>query len=86
MTKRLKPAAEVMSPGAGLHPDQAGRHVGEARFNLAARPPLSQHNGTAPILPNSVERILSDIDTHHGHRGLHCLRHGVLLSISVPTA
>jgi len=85
MAKRPKPAGEVMSPDAGLHPDQTARHVGEALFDLAARPPLSQHNGAAPIQPNNVKRILSDVDTHHGHSGLRRLRHGVLLSVSVPT-
>jgi hypothetical protein len=55
MTQRLKPAAEVMSPDAGLHPDQATRNVGEARFNLPARPSLSQYNGAAPIQANNVE-------------------------------
>jgi hypothetical protein len=54
MTERLKPAAEVMSPDAGLHPDQAARHVGEARVNLAARPPLSQHYGAALIQTDHV--------------------------------
>src|SRR5260221_3256106 len=36
VTKRLEPAAEVMSAAAGLHADQARRHVGERRFHLAA--------------------------------------------------
>jgi len=58
MTKRLEPATEVMGPDAGLHPDQTGRHIGQARFNLTTRPSLLQRNRPAPIQANDVKRIL----------------------------
>jgi hypothetical protein len=86
MSKRLELATEVMGPHAGLHPDQTGRHIGEARFNLATRPLLSQHNGAPPILANDVERILPDIDADYGDRALQCLCHGVLLVFGVPAS
>jgi hypothetical protein len=54
------------------------------RFNLATRPLLSQHNGAASIQADDVERILPDIDTDYGDRGVHCLSHGVLLVFGVP--
>src|SRR6266568_3888182 len=28
-----------------------------------------------------MERVLPDIDADHGHRGLHCLKHGMLLGL-----
>jgi hypothetical protein len=86
VSKRLELATEVMGPHAGLHPDQTGRHIGEARFNLAMRPLLSQHNGAPPILANDVERILPDIDADYGDRALQCLCHGVLLVFGVPAS
>jgi hypothetical protein len=47
--------------------DQARRHVREPRFDLAARPLLSQHNRAALIEADYVERILADVDTHRGN-------------------
>jgi hypothetical protein len=47
--------------------DQARRHVREQRFDLAARPLLSQHNRAALIEADYVERILADVDTHRGN-------------------
>jgi hypothetical protein len=32
---------------------------------LAARPLLPQHQGSAPILADEVERVLADIDADH---------------------
>jgi len=52
MTKRPKPAAEVMSPDAGFHPDQTGQHIGQTHCYLATRPLLPQHNGAAFIQAN----------------------------------
>jgi hypothetical protein len=40
---------------------------------------LAQHDRAALVQANNVERVLPDIDADHGDRGLHCLRHGVLL-------
>jgi len=64
---------------SGLPPCQTGRHIGQARFNFATRPALSQHKGAAPIHASYVKRILPDIDAHYGDRALHCLGHGMLL-------
>jgi hypothetical protein len=36
VTVRLQLAAQVMCANAGFHANQAGRHVGKARFDLAA--------------------------------------------------
>ena len=79
MTKRFEPATEMMCTDAGLHTDQARGHIGKARFDLAARPLLAQHDCAATIEPNNVERVLADIDSDYGHRSLCCCRHGVLL-------
>jgi hypothetical protein len=54
------------------------RH-GESGLNLATRPLLPQHDGTALILPDDVERVLADIDADYGGRGVEFLSHGVLL-------
>src|SRR5262249_14345272 len=69
----------------GLHPEQAGRHVGQPRFYLATRPPLPQDNGTALIEAYDVERVLPDIDAHYGDRRADLLRHGVLLGFGAPS-
>ena len=49
MTKRPELATEVMRTDAGLHADQARRHIGKPCFNLATRPLLPQHDCTAAI-------------------------------------
>src|SRR5450631_2529582 len=82
VTKRLKPATEVMRTDAGLHADQAGRQVGKACGYLATRPLLTQHNRAAFILAYDMERVLADIDADDGSLG--CLRHGVLLVFGAP--
>ena len=38
VTKRLKPATEMMRADAGFHADQARRHVCKSCFHLATRP------------------------------------------------
>jgi hypothetical protein len=45
---------------------------------------LPQHDGAARIVAHDVERVLADIDAAHGHRGIGCLRHGVLLVCGAP--
>jgi hypothetical protein len=50
-----------------------------ARFHLATRPLLAQHQGSTPILADDVERILADIDADHGDFAVESLGHGVLL-------
>jgi hypothetical protein len=38
-----------------LHADQASRQIGEPGFDLATRPLLPQHDGTALVLANEVK-------------------------------
>src|SRR5438309_234737 len=57
----------MMRADAGLHPDQAGRQIGQPSFHLAARPLLAQHDRAALIEANDVERILADVDAHSGN-------------------
>src|SRR5262249_58586871 len=66
MTKRLQIAAEMMCADAGLHADPTWRQIGESGLHLATRPLLPQHDGTALILTNDVERVLADIDADYG--------------------
>jgi hypothetical protein len=86
VAERLKFATEMMSPGAGLHADQARRQVDKPRFHLATRPLLAQHHGSTPILANDVERILADIDADHGDFAVEFLGHRVLLCLRCPLA
>src|ERR1700747_2265648 len=67
MTKRPELATEVMRTDAGLHADQARRHIGEPCFNLATRPLLTQHDCTAAIEAEHVELVIGDIYTYYGH-------------------
>ena len=53
-------------------------------FHLATRPLLTQHNRTALIEANDVERVLADIDADYGNCSVECLRHGVLLVFGAP--
>jgi len=55
VTKRLKPATEMMRAKAGFHADQAPRHIGKPRFHLTTRPLLPQHDRTALIKAQNVE-------------------------------
>ena len=65
----------MMGTDAGLHADQARRHVGNARFHLARRPLLPQRDSTAMIEANNVEQVLAAIDASYGNCGTSCLRH-----------
>ena len=49
---------------------KAAMHVGKARFHLATRPLLPQHNCTAPIEANDVECVLANIDADYGDCGV----------------
>src|ERR1700758_56720 len=84
MTKRPELATEVMRTDAGLHADQARRHIGEPCFNLATRPLLTQHDCTAAIEADDVERVLANIDTDYGDCVVEIVRHSVLLVSSAP--
>src|SRR3989442_12745223 len=55
-----------MRADAGLHADPTRRQIGEPGLHLATRPLLPQHDGTALILANDVERVLADIDADYG--------------------
>ena len=73
-----------MRADAGLHADQARRHVGKPRLDLTTRPLLAQHDRTTLIVADDVERVLADIDTDHGDCVVWCLGHGVLLVVGAP--
>jgi hypothetical protein len=64
---RLRLPAQGMCANAGVHANQAGRHVDKARLDLAAWSLLPQHDRSALIEPDDVERILADIDPHGGN-------------------
>jgi hypothetical protein len=66
VAKLLEPAAEMVRADAGFHANQTSRHIREPCFHLAARPLLPQHNCTALIETNDVERVLADIDADKG--------------------
>src|SRR6516165_384093 len=57
-----------MRADAGLHADPTRRQIGEPGLHLATLPFLPQHDGTALILANDVERVLADIDADYGGR------------------
>src|SRR5260221_12039832 len=57
-----------MRADAGLHADPTRRQIGQPGLHLAARPFLPQHDGTALVLANDVERVLADIDADYGGR------------------
>ena len=84
VTKRPELPAQMMRTDTGLHADQARWHVGKACFHLATRPLLSQHNRTAPIKADNMERVLADIDADYGDYTMSCLGHGVLLVFGAP--
>jgi hypothetical protein len=84
MTKRPELATEVMRTDAGFHADQTRWHVGKACFNLATRPLLTQHDRTAAIEADDVERVLANIDTDYGDCVVEIVRHSVLLVSGAP--
>ena len=59
------------SPTAGLlpHTDQARRHGGEPRFDLAARPLLPQHDRAVSIEADDLEEFLPISTPHDGRAG-----------------
>ena len=74
----------MMSADAGLHADQARRHVGKACLYLATRPLLAQHDRATIIVAYDVERVLADIDANHGDCSVKGLGHGMLLRFGAP--
>jgi hypothetical protein len=75
---------EMMRTNTRFHADQAGRHVGRPGFDLATRPLLPHHDGTATIKTDNVEPVLADINADNGNRTTEILRHGVLLVFGAP--
>src|ERR1700721_4012033 len=84
MTKRPEVATKVMRTDAGLHADQARRHIDEPSFNLATRPLLTQHDCTTAIEADDVEGVLADIDTNYGYCVFEIVGHSVLLVFGAP--
>jgi len=68
-----------------LHADQAGWHIGKSCLHLATRPLLAQHNRTALIKADNMERVLADIDADYGDFTVNYLGHGVLLVFGAPS-
>ena len=67
-----------MRTNAGLHANQARRHIGEPYFDLTSRLLLTQHNCAAAIEADDVKRVLPNVDSHYGDGGLEfCGGHGV---------
>jgi hypothetical protein len=54
-------------------PIRHGGRLASRGFHLATRPLLPQHDGTALILANDVERVLADIDADYGGRNVEFL-------------
>ena len=56
VAKRLKFPTEMMRADAGFHPDQARLHIGEARFDLAARsvPPIQARKNAITFMIPSI--------------------------------
>ena len=50
LAREAQLAAEMMRTDAGLHPYQARRHIGQARFHLATRPFLTQYDRSTLIV------------------------------------
>jgi hypothetical protein len=58
--------AQVMGADAGLHADQAGRHVGQANLDLGPRQALAQRDGATLVEAEQMEGVLADIDAQRG--------------------
>jgi Tetratricopeptide repeat len=69
VVKRLKFPTEMMRADAGFHPDQARLHIGEARFHLAGRPFLPQHDAPASILADAARATARRLPPSIVHRG-----------------
>jgi hypothetical protein len=59
-------------------------NIGKSRFHLPARPLLSQHNPTLPIVADDMKRVPTDIYTDHGNRAHGLLASEVLLGSGAP--
>jgi putative transposase len=86
VAKSFEFPTEMMRSNAGLHPDQARRHICKASLYLATRPLLTQHDRTAMIESHDVERVLPNIDANYGNRILCCCRGHCVLLVRAPLA
>ena len=86
VAERGELAGEMMRPDACLHADEARREVGQSRLDLTARPLLAQHDRTALVMADDVERVLADVDADYGDLGACCLGMGVLLLMQPPAS
>ncbi len=84
MAKAIQLAAEMMRADAGLHADQAGRHVCKPSFNLTARPFLPRDDRAALVEADDMERVLADIDADDGDLIEGRVGHGRAPSIAAP--
>ena len=55
VTQCFELPTKMMRTDASFHADQARRQIGEPGFDLATRPLLPQHDGTAPVLAHKVK-------------------------------
>jgi hypothetical protein len=62
VAKYNQPLPEMMSPAAGLHPDQARREIRELPHQLRAGAPPPKHDLTAHTQTDNVERAFADVD------------------------
>ena len=67
MAERLELAADVVSPGTGLHADQAGWDIGQPLRELGAGELDPQHDRTALILADKMEAVLAQVDAQGGN-------------------
>jgi hypothetical protein len=72
VSKRSELAANVMSPRAGFHADQAARNVGKPTLKLSARALQLQNDRPALIEADKMETILAEIDADRADGGGWC--------------
>jgi hypothetical protein len=71
-SKRGELAANVTSPRAGFHADQAARNVGEPALKLSARALQLQNDRPALIEADKMEAILAEVDADRANGGGWC--------------
>src|SRR5260370_36807541 len=65
-----------MRANTGLHSDQTRGHVREPCFDLAARPPLPQHDRAASGEADDMKRVLADVEAPRGNGHTWFVGHG----------
>ena len=66
-------------------PMRQGGETGKSGANLTTRPLLPQHDRSALIEADDVERVLTDVDPDYADRLSCCRKHGVLLGFATTT-